>query len=57
MAKVTQTQQNSLQILNKQIVKTDYSTFNEEEKLQAGVLVNSAYALAELINKELSLDD
>lgn len=57
LAKVTQTQQNSLQILNKQIVKTDYSTFNEEEKLQAGVLVNSAYALAELINKELSLDD
>lgn len=54
---VTNTQMIGLEITNKQVIKTDYSTFNDEEKLTAGVLVNSTLSLAELINKELSLDE
>lgn len=54
---VTKTQLNGLEILNKQVYKKDYASFTDEEKLQAGVLVNSTFVLAELINKELLLDD
>lgn len=35
---------------------TDYSLFSKDEKMQAGLLVNSALTLAQLINKELKLD-
>lgn len=54
---VTKLQEEGLSIINKQVIKTDYATFTDDEKLQAGVLVNSTFTLAELINKELSLDD
>ena len=35
---------------------SDYNQFSKEEKLQAGLLVNSTLTLAQLINKELKLD-
>lgn len=35
----------------------DYNLFSNEEKMQAGLLVNSTLTLAQLINKELKLDD
>ena len=35
---------------------TDYNLFSKEEKMQAGLLVNSSLTLAQLIDKELKLD-
>ncbi|ARD98907.1 hypothetical protein V425_01110 [Lactococcus lactis RTB018] len=35
---------------------TDYNLFSKEEKMQAGLLVNSSLTLVQLINKELKLD-
>lgn len=40
----------------KAIIKNDYSDFSKEEKIQAGLLVNSTLTLAQLINKELKLN-
>ena len=36
---------------------SDYSQFSKDEKIQAGLLVNSTLTLAQLINKELKLVD
>lgn len=41
----------------KALVGSDYSQFSKEEKIQAGLLVNSTLTLVQLINKELKLDD
>ncbi len=57
LQEVTKTQMTGLEITNKQVIKADYALFTDEEKLTAGVLVNSTLSLAELINKELSLDE
>ncbi|AMC94661.1 hypothetical protein AOC36_08935 [Erysipelothrix larvae] len=39
------------------ISKADFSLYSREEKLYAGILVNTTLTLAQLVNKELSLDD
>ena len=41
----------------KALIGSDYSQFSKDEKIQAGLLVNSTLTLAQLINKELKLDD
>ena len=41
----------------KALIGNDYSQFSKDEKIQAGLLVNSTLTLAQLINKELKLDD
>lgn len=41
----------------KALVGNDYSLFTKDEKIQAGLLVNSTLTLAQLINKELKLND
>ena len=41
----------------KALIGSDYSQFSKDEKLQAGLLVNSTLTLAQLINKELKLND
>lgn len=38
------------------LIGRDYSQFSKDEKLQAGLLVNSTLTLAQLINKELKLN-
>lgn len=40
----------------KALTGSDYSQFSKDEKLQAGLLVNSTLTLAQLVNKELKLD-
>lgn len=40
----------------KALTGSDYRQFSKDEKMQAGLLVNSTLTLAELINKELKLD-
>lgn len=40
----------------KALIGSDYSQYSKDEKLQAGLLVNSTLTLAQLINKELKLD-
>lgn len=42
---------------NQNVKSTDYKGFSEDEKLQAGILVNSTLTLAQLINKEVKQDD
>lgn len=54
---VTHSQMKGVYDLNKILKKNDYNKLTDEEKLQAGVLVNSTLTLAELINKEVKLDD
>ncbi|HFI0743715.1 TPA: hypothetical protein ACGOXR_001992 [Streptococcus suis] len=41
----------------KDLIGSDYSQFSKEEKNQAGLLVNSTLTLAQLVNKELKLND
>lgn len=41
----------------KALIGSDYSQFSKDEKIQAGLLVNSTLTLAQLINKELKLDE
>ncbi len=41
----------------KDLIGSDYSQLSKDEKIQAGLLVNSTLTLAQLINKELKLDD
>ena len=40
----------------KTLIGRDYSQFSKDEKIHAGLLVNSTLTLAQLINKELKLD-
>lgn len=42
---------------NEALTGDDYSQFSQEEKYQAGALVNNTLTLAQLVNKELKLDD
>lgn len=41
----------------KALIGNDYSQFSKDEKMQAGLLVNLTLTLAQLINRELKLDD
>lgn len=54
---ITHRQMKGVYDLNKQLKKDDYNMLSDNEKIQAGILVNSTLTLAELINKEVKLDD
>lgn len=54
---ITHKQMKCVYDINKQLKQSDYNTLSNNEKIQAGVLVNSTLTLAELINKEVNLDD
>lgn len=57
LTEATQTQIDGVQRANAAVTGSDYSQFSHEEKMQAGLLVNMTLTLAQMINKELELDD
>lgn len=57
LTEATQTQIDGVQRANAAVTGADYSQFSHEEKMQAGLLVNMTLTLAQMINKELELDD
>ena len=56
LLETTSTQITGVSTASKSLIGSDYSQFTSDEKLQAGLLVNSTLTLAQLINKELKLD-
>ncbi|PST49903.1 hypothetical protein COO72_00380 [Bifidobacterium callitrichos] len=56
LIETTRTQVDGVERANAAVTGTDYSLFTRDEKLQAGLLVNATLTLAQLINRELSLD-
>lgn len=52
----TDTQVDGVRRADKSLSGVDYNLFSKDEKMQAGLLVNSTLTLAQLINKELKLD-
>ncbi len=57
LVETTNTQITGVTKAKKALIGSDYSQFSKDEKIQAGLLVNSTLTLAQLINKELKLDD
>lgn len=57
LVETTNTQITGVTRAEKALIGSDYSQFSKDEKIQAGLLVNSTLTLAQLINKELKLDD
>ena len=57
LVETTNTQIIGVTKAEKALIGSDYSQFSKDEKIQAGLLVNSTLTLAQLINKELKLDD
>ena len=57
LVETTNTQITGVIKAEKDLIGSDYSQFSKDEKIQAGLLVNSTLTLAQLINKELKLDD
>lgn len=57
LTEATQTQIDGVQRANAAVTGADYSQFSHEEKMRAGLLVNMTLTLAQMINKELELDD
>ncbi|QIK85451.1 hypothetical protein G7061_01930 [Erysipelothrix sp. HDW6B] len=57
LVETTNTQFTGVIKAEKDLIGSDYSQFSKDEKIQAGLLVNSTLTLAQLINKELKLDD
>ncbi|MBI0906916.1 hypothetical protein [Streptococcus uberis] len=57
LVETTNTQITGVTKAEKDLIGSDYSQFSKDEKIQAGLLVNSTLTLAQLINKELKLDD
>ena len=57
LTEATQTQIDGVQRANAAVTGADYSQFSHEEKMQAGLLVNMTLTLAQMINKELELDN
>ena len=57
LVETTDTQIAGVTKTEKVLIGSDYSQFSKDEKIQAGLLVNSTLTLAQLINKELKLDD
>lgn len=57
LVETTNTQIIGVTKAEKALIRSDYSQFSKDEKIQAGLLVNSTLTLAQLINKELKLDD
>lgn len=56
LIETTRTQVDGVERANAAVTGTDYSLFTRDERLQAGLLVNATLTLAQLINRELSLD-
>lgn len=56
LVETTNTQITGVSKAEKALIGSDYSQYSKDEKLQAGLLVNSTLTLAQLINKELKLD-
>lgn len=56
LVETTNTQVTGVSRAEKALIGSDYSQFSKDQKLQAGLLVNSTLTLAQLINKELRLD-
>ena len=57
LVETTNTQITGVTKAEKDLIGSDYSQFSKEEKNQAGLLVNSTLTLAQLVNKELKLND
>ena len=57
LVETTNTQISGVTKAEKAMLGSDYSQFSKDEKIQAGLLVNSTLTLAQLINKELKLVD
>lgn len=57
LVETTNTQITGVTKAENALIGSDYSQFSKDEKIQAGLLVNSTLTLAQLINKELKLDD
>lgn len=57
LLETTNTQIIGVNRAEKALIGSDYSQFSKDEKIQVGLLVNSTLTLAQLINKELKLDD
>lgn len=57
LMETTNTQITGVSKAEKALIGRDYSQFSKDEKIQIGLLVNSTLTLAQLINKELKLDD
>ena len=57
LIKTTTSQRIGVSNSEKALTGNDYSEFSKEEKMQVGLLVNSALTLAQLVNKELKLND
>jgi len=56
LAETTNTQITGVSKAEKALIGSDFSQYSKDEKLQAGLIVNSTLTLAQLINKELKLD-
>ena len=54
---ITEKQVQGIKKLKMSLKGLDYSQFTDEEKLQLGAFVNNTFALAELINKEVDLNE
>ena len=54
---MTETQVKGLETADKLVKGEDYSKFSDDEKLQAGLLVNMTLALAQLVNREVNLNE
>lgn len=57
LTKSTRAQIDGVSEAQKAVTGNDYSHFSKDEKLQAGLLVNSTLTLAQLVNKEIKLND
>ena len=57
LVETTNTQMNGISNSWIPVIGSDYSQLTDDEKIRAGLLVNSTLTLAQLINKELKLDD
>lgn len=57
LVQTTNTQIGGVTKAEKALIGSDYSQFSKDEKIQAGLLVNSTLTLAQLVNKELKLND
>lgn len=56
LIEITQNQIDGVSKSEKALLGSDYCQFSKNEKMQAGLLVNSTLTLAQLINKELKID-
>lgn len=55
--RMTETQIKGLETADKLVKGDDYSNFSDDEKLQAGLLVNMTLSLAQLVNREVNVNE